>query len=350
MAAVSGSPGQFCGPRSELQAPHETSPIVLQRFFSPVADPQEKLIFLTDEIKDLCLAWAAPVRLLQGKPFSPPPHRLVVTTDASSLGWGAVLSPHSVSGVWTREEALDHVNFLELRAVFLALKSFEEIVKGQSLLIRSDNTTVVAYINHQGGTHSPPPPLSVDVEPVEVVSSETHSPSRFAYSGGGKSVSRFPFEGEVSPVGMDLESSDLSQDLSGVECSSGNRLICVSPQLSTSQVLCSESRPRSVEDRCDVLPVGRPTAVRLPSLLFPSQGTGEDCSGRSGGSSHSSLLASETVVPVTTVSSGGFSQGIALSERHSHATHVSADTSQCSKSSSFTLATFRQQGKKAGLS
>jgi len=131
--------------------------LFFQSCFSPVLDPQEKLIFLSNEIKDLCLEWAAPVRLLQGKPFSPPPHRLVVTTDASSLGWGAVLSPHSVSGVWTREEALSHVNSLELRAVFLALMSFEELIKGQSLLIRSDNTTVVAYINHQGGTHSPPP-------------------------------------------------------------------------------------------------------------------------------------------------------------------------------------------------
>ena len=44
---------------------------------------------------------------------------------------------------------------LELRAVFLALQSLEVHVIGQSLLVRSDNTTVVSYINFQGGTHSP---------------------------------------------------------------------------------------------------------------------------------------------------------------------------------------------------
>ena len=48
-----------------------------------------------------------------------------------------------------------HINSLELRAVFLVLKSLEVHVTGQSLLIHSDNTTVVSYINFQGGTHSP---------------------------------------------------------------------------------------------------------------------------------------------------------------------------------------------------
>ena len=40
---------------------------------------------------------------------------------------------------------------LELRALFLALMSFEELVQGQFLLIRSDNTTIVADIIIGGG-------------------------------------------------------------------------------------------------------------------------------------------------------------------------------------------------------
>ena len=43
------------------------------RFFTPLSDSQSKLIPLTQEIKDLCAAWASPVRLLEGKPFSPTP-------------------------------------------------------------------------------------------------------------------------------------------------------------------------------------------------------------------------------------------------------------------------------------
>ena len=125
------------------------------RFFTPLLDSQSKLIPMSPEIKVLCAAWASPVRLLEGKPFSPPPHSLVLTSDASQSGWGATLPPHRVSGTWSVEDSLVHINSLELKAVFLALKSLEGLVAGQSLLIRSDNTTVVSYINFQGGTHSP---------------------------------------------------------------------------------------------------------------------------------------------------------------------------------------------------
>ena len=128
------------------------------RFFTPLSDSQSKLIPLTQEFKDLCAAWASPVRLLEGKPFSPPPPLIpyiVLTSDASLSRWGATLPPHRVSGTWSKEESLAHINSLKLRAVFLALKSLEVHVRGQSLLVRSDNMTVVSYINYQGGTHSP---------------------------------------------------------------------------------------------------------------------------------------------------------------------------------------------------
>ena len=126
----------------------------LLRFFTPLVDPQDKLVPLSPEIKVLCRAWASPSRILVGKPFSPPPPSLVITTDASGHGWGAVLHPHHVSGVWSKGEALDNINSLELKAVLLALQNLESLVVGHSVLIRSDNMTVVSFINHQGGTHS----------------------------------------------------------------------------------------------------------------------------------------------------------------------------------------------------
>ncbi|KAL0162443.1 hypothetical protein M9458_041839, partial [Cirrhinus mrigala] len=47
-----------------------------------------------------------------------------------------------------------HINMLELMAVFLALKHFRPFLEGFHVLVRTDNTTVVAYINRQGGTRS----------------------------------------------------------------------------------------------------------------------------------------------------------------------------------------------------
>ena len=74
----------------------------LLRFFTPLVDPQDKLVPLSPEIRVLCRAWASPSRLLEGKPFTPPPPSLVITTDASGQGWGAVLHPHHVSGFGRR--------------------------------------------------------------------------------------------------------------------------------------------------------------------------------------------------------------------------------------------------------
>ena len=127
----------------------------LLQYFNQLSDPPSTLIPLSPHVRSLILEWSSLDRLRAGKPFSPPPTTLSLTTDASRSGWGAVLPPHRVSGLWSRQESLVHINSLELRAVFLALQSLESHVLGRSILVRSDNTTVVAYINHQGGTHSP---------------------------------------------------------------------------------------------------------------------------------------------------------------------------------------------------
>ena len=126
----------------------------LLRYFTPLIDSQDLLVPLSPEFKVLCVAWASPSRLLEGKLFAALPPSLVITTDASGQGWGAVLHPQRVSGVWSKEEVFDHINTLELKAVLLALQNLESLVVGHSLLIRSDYMTVVSFIIYQGGTHS----------------------------------------------------------------------------------------------------------------------------------------------------------------------------------------------------
>ena len=74
-------------------------------------------------------------------------------TDASSLGWGAYLEGQTVSGMWSSILQEDHINLLEMRAVLLALTHFKLCLKSQSVLLATDNTTVVAYLKNQGGTH-----------------------------------------------------------------------------------------------------------------------------------------------------------------------------------------------------
>ena len=57
-----------------------------------------------------------------------------------------------MSGVWSDQEKLLHINLLEMKALFLGLQSFREDVIGHHVTAMCDNSTVVAYVNKQGGT------------------------------------------------------------------------------------------------------------------------------------------------------------------------------------------------------
>ncbi|VDI71923.1 Hypothetical predicted protein [Mytilus galloprovincialis] len=74
--------------------------------------------------------------------------------DASLMGWGAYLEGRTASGLWSGAQLEEHINLLEMRAVFLSLRQFQAVIQGQSLLVATDNSTVVAYLQNQGGTHS----------------------------------------------------------------------------------------------------------------------------------------------------------------------------------------------------
>src|SRR4029434_5224115 len=80
--------------------------------------------------------------------------RVVVTTGASTKGGGAVCEGRGVNGLWSATEAASHINVLELRTVALALRHFLPRLSGQHVLVRTDNTAALAYINRQGGVHS----------------------------------------------------------------------------------------------------------------------------------------------------------------------------------------------------
>ncbi len=79
---------------------------------------------------------------------------VVVTTDASSTGWGATCNGQAASGLWTGPRLLWHINCLELLAVRLALRQFRPLLLGKHVLVRADNTAAVSYINRMGGIRS----------------------------------------------------------------------------------------------------------------------------------------------------------------------------------------------------
>ena len=100
--------------------------------------------------------WLDEENVLTGQPLHPLKHALQLFTDASNEGWGAHLNERTARGTWSLPESKLHINYLELKAVFLALKEFQDLCIDKIVLVATDNTTVVAYINKEGGMRSGP--------------------------------------------------------------------------------------------------------------------------------------------------------------------------------------------------
>ena len=98
--------------------------------------------------------WQNPSKVMKGADLHPKDHSIQLFTDASNEGWGAHLDQNFTKGLWSDREKRLHINVLELKAVSLALRDFKDQCQNQTVLVGTDNSTVVAYINKQGGTHS----------------------------------------------------------------------------------------------------------------------------------------------------------------------------------------------------
>ena len=98
--------------------------------------------------------WLEESNVLPGEPLHPLNHALQIFTDASKEGWGTHLKELTARGTWSLPESKLHINHLELKAVFLALKEFKDLCSNNIVLVATDNTTVVTYMNKEGGMKS----------------------------------------------------------------------------------------------------------------------------------------------------------------------------------------------------
>ena len=128
----------------------------LKSQWSPESDPPSLPVALPEEARRDLSWWMVRDHLLVGVRFGTPAPDLHLYSDASSSDWGAHLLDQNVSGVWSAQEKLLHINLLEMKALFLALQAFQEDVAGHHVTAMCDNSTVVAYVNKQGGTVSRP--------------------------------------------------------------------------------------------------------------------------------------------------------------------------------------------------
>ena len=89
-------------------------------------------------------------KVFQGQTLHPLSNALQIFTDASREAWGTQLGDLMARGIWSLPESKLHINYLGLKTVFLAVKEFQDLCSDKIVLIVTDNTIVVAYINKEG--------------------------------------------------------------------------------------------------------------------------------------------------------------------------------------------------------
>lgn len=109
---------------------------------------------ITDKMKKEILWWSCNI-YTQSRVLDRVNPQIILQTDASLSGWGAVLIDNKTGGRWTPDEQKYHINYLELLAILYGLKSFESQLKCFThVKILTDNTTAVSYVNKMGGIKS----------------------------------------------------------------------------------------------------------------------------------------------------------------------------------------------------
>ena len=117
--------------------------------------------------------------MLQGQPLHPVKHALQIFTDTSKEGWGAHLNEHTARGTWSLPESKLHINYLELKAVFLALKEFQNLCSEKVVLVATDHNRV---ITKQGRRHGFGPTLCPAMENLDLMYQEASDSQSLTHS------------------------------------------------------------------------------------------------------------------------------------------------------------------------
>lgn len=186
-------------------------------------------------------------------------------------GLGGDTTP--TTGVWERSFQSLHISLLEMWAVVNALERFKPQISGQHVQIRCDNTTVVAYINHQGGTRSPSLCLLAWnllhwATGFNIHLSAVHIPGTSNDLADALSRKRIvPTEWSLLPAIAQLLFSWMDRPYVDLFATTANaQWPCTAPG-TTPHVLHPELRPPGPSHRCPVDGMGRDTGLRLSPNL-----------------------------------------------------------------------------------
>ena len=259
--------------------------------------PLDHPISINGMIRSHLQWWINPIRFEIGTSIHPPDPEFFLYTDASHYGWGAHLEPTTLSfhGRWTENQSQLHINMLEMMAIRLALKQAKTFIHHSCIMISADNTTVVSYINKQGGTHSPS--LCVEVWKIlnwcleqDIVIRVRHIPGKFNILAEPPLKTRQTYQDRIGSGSNSCEFSIPDAQLP--KC----RSVCDKIQPQTPIICLSSTRLQSTSDRCPVHGLESSSCICFSSFYSDTCCSRENPTTSVQNSSHSSVLATTTVV------------------------------------------------------
>ena len=150
-----------------------------------------------------------------------------------------------------------HINLLEMKAVLLPLQFFRTDCKNNQVLIASDNTSVVAYINKHDSTRSAN--LCSNVKNPHLVSSKQCNTQ---CSGLTQCDSGWPLKEESDPIDRVVPfSTNLQTNFQTLGESPGGP-VRSQPEQETSSLCLSDSRPPGLGSGCPQHSMGKPDAQK----------------------------------------------------------------------------------------
>ncbi len=246
--------------------------------------PATRLIRVSRSCCRPLLMWRDPVFLRSGVRMGAIHRRHIITMDASMTGWGAVFEGRPASGEWKEEFLFWHINCLELRAVFLALKYFLPVLGGYHIIVRTDNMAV----NRQGGSRSRT--LDRLARHLLLRSQDKFLSLRAVHVPGVLNLAAdFLSRQKLKPGGMDVEPSDGIPDLGSVWQSGGGPL-CFSRVIPVPALVLPEF-PDDSGHRCVRPPMAECQSVRVSANKADSGSTLQSEGERCPSPSHSPILA-----------------------------------------------------------
>ena len=257
--------------------------------------PLDHPISINGMIRSHLQWWINPIRFETGTSIHPPDPKFFLYTDASHYGWGAHLEPTTLSfhGRWTENQSQLHINMLEMMAIRLALKQAKTFIHHSCIMISTDNTTVVSYINKQGGTHSP----NLCVEVWKILNCGTrHSyestshPRQIQHSCRPPLKTRQTYQDRMGSGSNSCEFSIPDAQLP--KCGS----VCDKIQPQTPIICLSSTRLQSTSDTCPVHGLESSSCICFSSFYSDTCCSRENSTTSVQNSSHSSVLATTTVV------------------------------------------------------